>query len=197
MVINQQGEDPIGLIDMDGTIADLDKRKREEMAKLRSPGENADDEDRDYDAIPHLKARWDLIKRRPGFWRELPRLEFGFDVPWEMQQLGFDCSILTKGPSSASAAWSEKFEWCRLHVPDLSVHVGEEKGLVYGKVLVDDWPPYIENWRRHRPRGYVVSIAQPWNVTVEKQFNNCVRYDGSNLYLVRELLEAAKASLIK
>jgi len=55
------------------------------------------------------------------------------------------------------------------------------KGLVYGKILVDDFPPYIEAWLKHRPRGLVIMPAHRWN---EKfQHPNVLRYDGNSQQL--------------
>jgi len=47
----------------------------------------------------------------------------------------------------------------------VQVTLTEDKGLVYGKVLVDDWPPYIERWLTWRPRGLVIMPARRWNAT--------------------------------
>jgi hypothetical protein len=29
-------------------------------------------------------------------------------------------------------------------------------GTLFDRVLVDDWPPYIEDWLKHRSRGLVM-----------------------------------------
>ena len=81
----------------------------------------------------------------------------------EIQKLKFDIHILTKGPWRSSNAWTEKVEWCREHVPGIPLTITQEKSLVYGRVLVDDWTPYYESWLKVRPRGLVVVPAQPWN----------------------------------
>jgi len=42
----------------------------------------------------------------------------------------------------------------------------QKKSLVYGKVLVDDWPDYYLPWLGVRPRGLVTVPAHPWNADV-------------------------------
>jgi hypothetical protein len=107
----------------------------------------------------------------------------------EVRELRFRCYVLSKGPRKVSPAWSEKVDWCNEHLPDLPIHLSEDKGMVYGKVLVDDWPEYVERWLEWRPRGLVISVAQPWNVGLDVKFpSNVVRYDGTNLEQVRDRL---------
>jgi hypothetical protein len=71
--------------------------------------------------------------------------------------------ILTKGPYNATSAWTEKVQWCREHIYYVPITITEDKSLVYGKVLVDDWPPYVTQWLEWRPRGLVIMPDQPWN----------------------------------
>lgn len=163
--------EPLALIDLDGTLADFDKAMSERLAELAAPGEEIVT-DREWD-VPHIKARRRLIKSQPGFWRNLPRLEAGFKVLDILRKHGFVLNILTKGPLHTTNAWTEKVEWAKEHVPDAAITVctsGEDpvvpgggKSLVYGKILFDDWPGYIEPWLEHRPRGLVIMLDQPWN----------------------------------
>lgn len=159
--------EPIALIDMDGTIADFDQSMKEHLVKLAS---SADGEwakgnfDGKREEMPEwLKARQALIKRSPGFWRDLPRLHDGFHMLEMLRELGFSLNILTKGPERSTNAWTEKVEWCQEHVPDAAIHISQDKGLVYGRVLFDDWPAYILRWLEWRPRGLVIMTDQPWN----------------------------------
>tara|TARA_Y100000310_G_C20512920_1_gene729762 strand:+ start:436 stop:588 length:153 start_codon:yes stop_codon:yes gene_type:complete len=41
--------------------------------------------------------------------------------------------------------------------------ITEDKGIVYGKVLVDDYPCYIKRWLENRPRGLVIMPAHSYN----------------------------------
>ena len=92
--------------------------------------------------------------------------------------LGFKNNILTKGPKHCPNAWKEKVEWCheelfkstltmrRLWQREkwsLDIHIVSDKAIVYGKMLVDDYPPYVEAWLKHRPRGLVFMPAHKYN----------------------------------
>lgn len=174
--------EPIALVDMDGTLADYDLGMRTALLKLCNAEERgqatlAEDMHSLEQLGDHWKVRMDMIKAQAGWWRRLPRIEDNFRVLHLMRQMWFDIHILTKGPWRTTSAWSEKVEWCREHTPFASVHITEDKGLVYGKVLMDDWPPYIRRWLTWRPRGLVIMPAQPWN----KDFKhpNVVRWDGT------------------
>ena len=156
----------VALFDLDGTLADFDLAMRAGMAKLAGPGDppwdsgmHKEDEEPEY-----ITARRRLIKAQPGFWRDLPRLEDGFKILKMARELGYRPMILSRGPRRQCAAWSEKLEWCRKHLPDIAVTLTEDKGLVYGAVLVDDWPPYIERWLTWRQRGLVIMPSRKWNL---------------------------------
>jgi 5'-nucleotidase len=78
-------------------------------------------------------------------------------------------------------------EWCRRHLgAETPVHITEDKGLVYGKFLYDDFPEYCLSWLRHRPRGLVIMPETSWN----KDFNHAqvLKYSGKNLDEVRQAL---------
>lgn len=155
------------LVDLDGTLADYHKAMREGLSAVRGP----DEEDFDWagfsrEVPPHIEARMDLIKRQPGFWSGLARIEDGFSVLSLIIEAGFSPTVLTKGPKSkkTSRAWTEKVEWCHDNLPDVPVNVvSKDKGGVYGRGLFDDYPAYIMAWLEHRPRGRVLMLDQPWN----------------------------------
>jgi len=156
--------EPIFLIDLDGTLADFDGAMQAELKKLMSPGESLPEEGAEWsEAESYIKARRDLIKRQPGFWRNLPRIQEGFTVLAMAQRLMFQPMVLTKGPFKTTGAWTEKVDWCQEYVPEIPITVTSDKGLVYGRVLFDDWPAYILRWLEWRPRGLVVMLDHPWN----------------------------------
>ncbi len=113
----------------------------------------------------------------------------------ELRALGFELHVLTKGPRSTPNAWSEKVEWCAEHLPDANVTVTGDKSLVYGRVLVDDYPPYFTRWLEVRPRGLVVCVAHPWNEGFAKggaqAHPSVLRYDGENRAELRQRLARA------
>lgn len=188
MVIERQAE-PVALIDLDGTLCDFAGEMRRQLKLLAHPIEKECHNSPDSSWI---KARWDLIKRQPGFWENLQPLQLGFDILAVLQDLKFTPHVLTKGPVRTTTAWTEKVNWCRKHVPDLPVTISMDKGLMYGKVLVDDWPSYFMRWLEWRPRGLVVIPAHPWNESISHP--NCIRYDGTNLDEVRKRLEIVRAA---
>lgn len=178
--------EPIALFDMDGTLADYDKAMRRDMQRLQSP-----------DEIPYvggrheaeyMKNRMDLIRQQPGWWRSLERYEPGFEILEAVLEADFQCHVLTKGPRRAKSAWTEKVQWCEENVRDTPVTVTEDKGLFYGKVLVDDWPEYVTRWLKWRTRGLVIMPAHPWNEDYEHP--NVLRYTG------KEMLPEVRAKLM-
>lgn len=190
----QRAAEPIALIDLDGTIADFDGAMQRELALLRGP-EEAGDDNWMYEDVPHIKARRRMIKKVPGFWRNLERLQAGFDILNILEDMTFTPHILSKGPANVSSAWAEKVDWCRANVPHIPIVLAEDKGLVYGKVLVDDWPEYVGRWIQWRPRGLVISVAQPWNTRIEELSPNIIRYNGrADLPKVVERLAMVRAT---
>lgn len=172
--------EPIALVDLDNTLCKYAEAMRRDMALLRAPCEYKHDlvaVNPKMPKQPHLRAREQLIRSQPGWWARLEPLEIGFQILKELRKLKFDIHILTKGPWKSYNAWTEKAEWCREHVPGTPVTITQEKSLVYGRVLVDDWPPYYLSWLKVRPRGLVVVPAQPWNAGLAKD-PRIVRYTG-------------------
>ena len=183
---------PIALVDLDGTLCDCSEAILERLVQLRGPNDSPEDEVTP-EPSPHILARRRIIMFTPGFWRNLKPIPAGLQLVNLLVELEFDTHVFTKGPSDNSSAWAEKFEWCRLHVPELRVIVSEDKSLVHGDVLVEDWPPYITQWRRRCPNGFVIIPAQPWNAGAEAGLlGNSIRYDGTNLTEVRTVLESLR-----
>ena len=181
------------LIDLDGTVADYDRAMIEGLLNLQSPGDvdvrtiNLHD-----DKLPeYLEKRMQLIKSQPGWWLNLKECKLGMDILYDLIQLGFTPHVCTKGPWKTSSAWTEKLDWCRKHLPpQCQVTVTMDKGLIYGKVLVDDYPKYMDAWLKHRPRGLGVLIDNHHN----RDFKHpqVIRYDGGNRAEVYAALKKAK-----
>jgi len=185
---------PVALVDMDGTICDCAAAITKGFAELRGPHEDPHDEEAD-EPSNHIIARRRLIMSVPGFWRNLRPLPLGFHVLEVLEELGFKTYVFTKGPSDQSLGWMEKFDWCRHYVPHLPIVMTEDKRLIHGAVLVDDWPPYIAQWLSGCPNGLVIVPAQPWNINIEACFPaQSIRYDGTNLNIVRRRLEEIRTT---
>lgn len=144
---NGRMKKPLALLDLDGTLADY----REGMGRHCESFSPSDDER-------------NKVHNTPGFFRNLKPLPLGFAIANVLKEAGFKLHILTHGPKKAPIAWTEKFEWCQEHMPDVPVTIASDKSLVYGKVLVDDWPSYYERWMKVRPRGLVIVPAWPHNI---------------------------------
>ncbi|HLD01034.1 MAG TPA: hypothetical protein VJC39_04780 [Candidatus Nanoarchaeia archaeon] len=186
------GYDNIALFDLDGTLADYDKAMRRDLDALAEPNEKI------YPlygpGIPdYIEERMDQIKRQPGWWSNLEKYPPGFEILRVCLDMGYKIHILTHGPLSKAFAWKEKVEWFHQHiipvVPNADITITRDKGLVYGKVLVDDYPPYMERWLKNRPRGLGVMPVNDLN----KLFShpNVIKYDGTNLELVVQNLRQA------
>ena len=179
------------LFDMDGTVADYDRVMVERMTELKAPEEAPLAWKHSDDEPPHLKARRRAVSRDPGFWRNLPEYEPGM-VIWRLAgELGFQRKMLTQAPTSSPVAWTAKVEWVLEHLGlDVPITITRSKGDVFGRILVDDYPPYINAWLAHRHRGLVIMPAHPWNAGFEHP--NVIRWDGTNLDEIRAAMIKAR-----
>lgn len=181
----------IALFDLDGTLCDYDKALFDKLNELKSPKEPPLEPPFHDDAPDYVKARANLIRASEDWWASIPKLQLGWDVLELAESLGYHTMILTAGPKRNPAAWSGKKKWIDKHLgEEQDVTITRDKGLVYGKILVDDYPPYIERWLKWRKNGLVIMPAGPMN----KKFKHpqVIRYDGENK---REMYEALKKRL--
>ena len=170
----------IALFDMDGTLCDYETGLRTSLEKLRSPGEDPIKMPIRDDAPEWLRERSNIIRSNKTWWATLPKFQLGFDIWNTAETHTFRRMILTQGPKRNPEAWSGKKIWIDNNLgQDVDITITRDKGLVYGRILVDDWPEYIERWLQWRPRGLVIMPANSSN----KQFKHpqVIRYDGSNL----------------
>lgn len=155
----------VALFDLDGTLADYDSALDRDIRQCLPPDSDIDwriNQDK-----PYIKNLIKLIRSQPDWWLNLNSLQDGFLLLNLFREYRFNINILTKGPFNHSNSWSEKVDWCRSRVPDASITITENKSLVYGKVLVDDWPSYVEGWLAFRPRGLAILPDRPWNQGLE------------------------------
>jgi len=177
----------IALFDMDGTLCDYETALRDSMEALESPLEPPYVEFGRNTLPDYLKARRDLILSKTSWWTSLKRLELGFDIWTLAGHLGYKRMILTQGPRKNPKSWMGKKMWINQNTDNVDVTITRDKGLIYGKVLVDDWPEHIEKWLKWRPRGLVIMPAHNYN---EKYYHlQVIRYDGSNMDEVATIMK--------
>jgi len=170
----------IALFDLDDTLADYVGQLLHDLQKIASdsepPPKNVFSNEQ-----PYISARRKMITAQVGWWLNLPKFQLGWDLLEVAKELGYSISVLTKGPKSNYTAWSEKLQWCNKHLAEYidGVTISHDKSIVYGAVLVDDFPVYIKSWLNHRPRGLVIMPAHDYNADfIHPQV---VRYDGANI----------------
>lgn len=189
----------LALFDMDDTLFNYSLQMRLDILALASPTEDAD-ELRDTDIFqlikkyPHIERRAEVIKTIPGWWRDLPPYRPGWRLFDLATKIGYCTKIITKGPRSKSHAWAEKLDCITEHFgPDQPIDiVGKDKAGIYGRVLVDDYPHYVDQWLEHRPRGLAILPAQPCNAGYHHP--NAIRFhteSDENNETVRKMLQAA------
>jgi len=184
------GRAPVALVDLGDTLCDCTPALRQGLARLRGPGENERDEAL-VPLPPYLEARRRQVMHAPGFWRGLAPRAPGFELLAMLWEAGFRVHILSKGPREAPHAWADKVAWCRAHLPGIPVTVTDDKALVHGHVLIDDWLPYVARWQLQWPAGLAIVPAHPWNAqAVAGPY--CLRYDGRNGEAVMAALHACR-----
>ncbi|MBL05051.1 MAG: hypothetical protein VYB34_07570 [Planctomycetota bacterium] len=183
---------PIALFDMDGTLADYVSAMKRDMESMRGPREpEADENELWNDPEPHIKARKDIIEKKPGWWRDLEPMKTGMEVVKIARELGFEIRVLTKGPNDVPYAWAEKLEWCQEHLgKDTQVTITRDKSTVYGRVLVDDYWPFMKGWLENRKHGLGLMPGDSDDKDVPHP--NVTHYDDSNLDEVKKLLIRAR-----
>lgn len=186
-------EKPIALFDMDGTLFDYEGRLIRDLNYLKAPEEleltRENFQKRKEDK--HIFERSKLITHNESWWENLPRLQLGWDVLEIAQELDYRIVIATQGPSFNPHAWSGKKRCIDKNFDSrFDVNITRDKGLVYGKVFVDDYPPYLSGWLEHRKRGQVIMPANYDNAYFKHP--QVLRYDGTNLEEVRKTLERVK-----
>lgn len=169
--------------DLDGTLADYDAQLKKDLWAISSPNEPPIYEI--YNNPPeYIHKRRHMITSQVGWWSNLPKFKLGwdiFDYITSIKAYKINIQVLTKGPASKSLAWKEKLDWCNQHLNGYidGVTITHKKSLVYARILVDDWPSYIEDWLEFRPRGLVIMPAHPHNKSFKHP--NVIRYDGTNM----------------
>lgn len=184
-----KSNESIALIDLDGTLCDYHGAMDYGFKKIKNPKES----EYNYfnkDTPSFIRARRKLISNQPGWWLNLKPLKNQFKVLEVLKKLGFELHILTKGPFSNTSAWQEKVQWCKKYVKYAKITITMDKGLVYGKILMDDFPPYIKRWLEWRPRGLVIMPDHSWNEDFKHP--QVIMYNGKNLSQVKKRIQEIK-----
>ncbi len=178
----------VALFDMDGTLCDYKGQMLKDLRRLMAPGEQEFAGEL-RDAPDHIKRRIEIIQTSQEWWKGIPRLQLGWDVLKVAQDQGYRIMILTKGPMKYPSAWSGKKLWINENLdPDMDITITSDKGLVYGKLLVDDFPEYAERWLTWRKNGLVIMPVNGFNK--DYVHGHVIKYDGTNLEEIRIAMEA-------
>ena len=148
--------DNIALLDMDGTVCRWHEQLDHDLNEVLGPARKT---------LPPetlTQIEW-LIRRQPGWYLNLEPIPLGIKIAEMLRDIGFTVMVATKATPKATNAWSEKAAWCLKYMPYAKVTVSEDKTLMYGKILVDDYQKFADPWLTRRPRGYVILPDQPWN----------------------------------
>lgn len=143
-----------------------------------------------------LKIQLNLIKSQLGWWENLPPIKSGIDLMKLCKNIGFKIVISTQGPylPEHRKGWAEKFNWCDQYVSpidkDYSLIITRNgKGLVYGRVFVDDYPKFMDKWLINRPRGLGLMPQREWNT--DFKHNQVIKYNpDANILENREVIQS-------
>jgi len=185
-------ERKIALFDMDGVLVNYHESLLKEMKNLMSPKEKVayiSDGTRPM----YMERRKQLIISRPEWWLNLPPIPIGLHLLHVCEKIGFEIGILTKGPTHTTTAWSAKVDWIKQRLGYLPMMiVTTDKSVVYGRVLVDDYPDYVLGWLKHRPRG--LALMPKNKITSKIKHKNILTYEViDGLYPFDEQLEIITA----
>lgn len=171
----------VALIDLDNTVVDHEGQLNKDL--YHALGDDL------YKVSPEVREKVGyLIKNTPGWWANLLPLPFGMSIVDTLREVGFELVICSKGPRRAVGAWTEKVQWVQRYLPDANIVLTQDKSLVYGRLLVDDWPEYIEPWLEVRPRGIVLMPATKANKSFKHpRVHRLANYD--DIQAVRPLLQ--------
>jgi len=180
----------IALFDMDGTVCDYEAGLQESMGRIKSPSDEEINLMHNKNMPDYLKERRSLVLKSEEWWENLPKFKLGFDI-WDLAgELEYRRMILTQAPRHNPQALSGKMKWIYKNLGEVDFTMTRDKGLVYGKVLVDDYPEYIERWLEWRPRGLAIMPASEFNK--DYKHKQVIRYNGSNFDEVKEAMKNAK-----
>lgn len=149
----------IALFDMDETIVNFTGPLRERLRKTFSPGEEMPPDL--FNMPTHMYERIQAIKKEPGFWRNLPPLEWGMDLIEIFRAKGYEIHIVSKGPTTGAIAWSEKVEWVQTHLTHITLHLTQNKSMIHGDVFIEDRWDFLSQWLLRNKGGKGIMNTRP------------------------------------
>ncbi len=188
--MKEANKDKIALFDMDGVLCDYEGMLIKDLTSLKSPYEKSIKKVFGKGVPKYLKNRMSLVKSKTDWWINLPKYKLGWDILEIAKKIGFRVIILSKNPGHNPEALTGKKKWIEKNMGEnTEVILTADKGLVYGRVLVDDYPEFLKQWLKHRPNGVAIMPVNQNN----KYFTHpqVIRYNGKNLKQVKEALKIA------
>lgn len=179
----------IALFDLDNSLVNYNDAMLAKLELLRAPTEPITTHV--HGMLPdHIFNRKEMISKTPGFWIDLEPIETGMKVLQICRNIGFRIQILTQTPKNKPIAAKEKMEWIHRHIgEDTEFHLTRDKGVVYGRVLYDDYPEYMDSWLKFRPRG--LGIMPTFSCNSDYNHPNVIKFDGTNVKEIEQkLIEA-------
>lgn len=176
----------IALFDLDSSLANYNEAMLKKLESLRGPNEPI--VTTVHGRLPdHIFNRKEMISMTPGFWINLEPIFMGMSVLQLCRNIGYRIQILTQTPKNKPIAAKEKMEWIHNYIgEDTEFHLTRDKGVVYGRVLYDDFPEYMNSWLEFRPRG--LGIMPTYDFNENYSHPNVVKFDGSNIKEVENKL---------
>lgn len=163
------------LVDMDGVLADFDK-KVTEIYKEKFP-------ERDYIPLENkttfylsemypkqYKSDIEEISLMSGFFKTLEPVEGSLEALMHMDSLGHEIFICTAPISGNKTCASDKFEWVYEYLGKSwikKVVIAKDKTIISGDYLIDD-KPQIEGVEKN-PSWEHILYDQPYNQCVNKR----------------------------
>lgn len=135
--------------DMDGVLADFEKKKNE------------------------LAITFDELKAMKGAYRSLDVMEGAKEAVREIMTLGHQTFILTKIPRNNPYSATEKILWQQEHFPefDENIILSPDKGAVGREIdfLIDDYPEWAN---ANNFRGTVLHFKRNWKEIIKQLRDN-------------------------
>ncbi len=170
----------IALFDMDDTLCDYSGQLMKDLGKVYSPSELKDIQLYNSRIPREIRNQIKKIRGQEGWWRNLPFSGEGMEIWQYMLSLGFENYIATKGPYKDANAWKEKREWQKIFLPEAKgLIITDDKSLIRGDVLVDDWPPYVAKWLDVNKNGVAIMPVKAYNLKFKH--DRAIFYLGTDL----------------